>query len=556
METFNPTEEQVAAVQAALTGKPLAIEAGAGTGKTSTLKLIAEAMPEKSGAYVAFNKAIATEAASKFPASVNCSTIHSLAMRAVGADYRHRLNGPWMRPEQVAARLQAQPIGLVDQAGESFELSAERIAILAMATVEKFCQTADRTPQARHVPRVEHIEKEGEWALNREVAAHVAPLAVRAWEDLSSPSGTLRFSHSHYLKVWELGEPVIHADYLLVDEAQDLNPLMLSVVEFNVERGMQVIFVGDTAQQIYSWNGAVNAMNRAREMGGETVYLTKSFRFGSAVAEIANRVLTELDSPMRIEGAGPDSVIEPVDEPDAVLCRSNAAVIDSAIYWLAEGKLVGVPKQTRVEVERFAKAAAALQAGKTTTHEALAMFSRWSQVVDWLHTDPTGSSDVAVLVRLVEQFGTSGLLDVMNRCVDAESDNCEVVVTTGHKSKGCEWGSVVLGSGFAQIEDSPGDEELRLLYVAATRAERVLDVTEYEWLTDDDTTDDDTDDEAEFTEHAEPCPVCGERAEPATWHDSEDHDWVCADCAPNTEAEPEPVPEVDDVIAALIARFG
>lgn len=57
----------------------LAIQACAGSGKTSTLKEIALANPKQRFLYLAFNKSIATEAREKFPKNVEAKTIHSLA---------------------------------------------------------------------------------------------------------------------------------------------------------------------------------------------------------------------------------------------------------------------------------------------------------------------------------------------------------------------------------------------------------------------------------------------------------------------------------------------
>ena len=82
--TIRPTEEQERVVLAAKSGKDLVIQALAGTGKTTTLKLLAEALFEKRGTYIAFNKAIVEEAESKFPSNVKCRTAHSLAYGQVG----------------------------------------------------------------------------------------------------------------------------------------------------------------------------------------------------------------------------------------------------------------------------------------------------------------------------------------------------------------------------------------------------------------------------------------------------------------------------------------
>jgi hypothetical protein len=58
-----------------------------------------------------------------------------------------------------------------------------------------------------------------------------------------------------------------------------------------------------------------------------------------------------------------------------------------------------------------------------------------------------------------------------------DEKDADVVVSTAHKAKGREWDVVRLGSDFSSPKDGAmlGDSELRLLYVAATRASRHLD---------------------------------------------------------------------------------
>ncbi|TAT71080.1 hypothetical protein [Rhizobium ruizarguesonis] len=58
---FKPTDEQAAALDAFLQGKSLKINAFAGSGKTSTLQLLANATGLR-GQYIAFNKSIVSDA--------------------------------------------------------------------------------------------------------------------------------------------------------------------------------------------------------------------------------------------------------------------------------------------------------------------------------------------------------------------------------------------------------------------------------------------------------------------------------------------------------------
>jgi ABC-type dipeptide/oligopeptide/nickel transport system ATPase subunit len=92
LQGFISTAEQIAIIEGAKGNSDISIEALAGTGKTTTLKMLADSKTHLKGTYVAFNKSIVDEAKSKFPSSVTCSTAHGLAYRAIGRDYASRLH--------------------------------------------------------------------------------------------------------------------------------------------------------------------------------------------------------------------------------------------------------------------------------------------------------------------------------------------------------------------------------------------------------------------------------------------------------------------------------
>lgn len=113
--SFTPTSEQQAAIDAFRIRGDMVLEAGAGTGKTSTLKLLAAELPMKRGLYLAYNSAIAREAKGSFPSSVETMTAHSLGYRWLnrqwGSALRERLNAPRVPAYETAKRLGAnQPL--------------------------------------------------------------------------------------------------------------------------------------------------------------------------------------------------------------------------------------------------------------------------------------------------------------------------------------------------------------------------------------------------------------------------------------------------------------
>jgi hypothetical protein len=91
---FTPTAEQDKITTAADTGENVVVTAVAGSGKTSTLKLIGASRPATSFLYLAFGKDIQTEMQDKLP-NVESRTAHSLAYGYCKDNHKHiidRLN--------------------------------------------------------------------------------------------------------------------------------------------------------------------------------------------------------------------------------------------------------------------------------------------------------------------------------------------------------------------------------------------------------------------------------------------------------------------------------
>ena len=116
------------------------------------------------------------------------------------------------------------------------------------------CRSAQAAPEAWHIPVDEKVEEQAADDLRAILLPHV----IRHWEESIDPRGRTAITPDVYLKDWERSNPRINSDFILFDEAQDSDGLMLSVLRR--QRHAQVIYVGDPYQQIYEWRGAVNAM--------------------------------------------------------------------------------------------------------------------------------------------------------------------------------------------------------------------------------------------------------------------------------------------------------
>lgn len=470
-----PTAEQAAIIDAYSTGDDLVIEAGAGSGKTSTLKMLAADQPYRRGLYVAYNKAIQVDADREFPRNIVCKTAHALAYAAVGRSYAHRLRGP-----RVPARVTAQILGVPmrNPLPSGFILPPNAVARITMDTVRRFCHSADRDITTWHVPHVTGVELPGD---RTELAEIVVPLARKAWRDLTDRSGRLRFDHDCYLKIWQLSEPRLPADVVFLDEAQDANPAVAAIVEGH---DGQRVMVGDACQAIYGWRGAQDAM--AKFACDRRLSLSQSFRFGPRIAGEANKWLELLDAALRLTGFDRvDSTVGRVEAPDAVLCRTNAGAIGAVLAARNAGHRVALVGGGG-EIRRMAEAAIKLKAGIGCDDPELFAFTSWKEVQDYVTQDAAGQ-DLKVFVKLIDEHGPERVIDIVDSL--APEDRADVVVSTAHKAKGREWSTVRIAGDFREpkpSEDNPDPrlqrEEMMLAYVAVTRAKLVLDRDGLAWV--------------------------------------------------------------------------
>ncbi|BDE25563.1 DNA helicase [Acinetobacter baumannii] len=411
IEKPKATYEQAIAIDNARLGQSFKVIAYAGTGKTTTLQMISDAMPERRGMYLAFNKAIAGEAQNKFHRNVDCRTFHSLAFRSVPRGVTDKLRLPRLSPSFIAKEYRLEPITLRRMMGgryEKYVLMPSRLASLVANAVSYFCSTSSQYPAPRHIQAPNWLHPDDITALQ----THLYPAVERRWLESIDPNHQAGIGHDIYLKLWALSEPNIPADYVLFDEAQDADPLMLGILLR--QKSTQVIYVGDAHQQIYAWRGAVNAM---QQLPLPESRLTTSFRFGEAIADVANALLGGLNETVPLLG-NPNQKSSVVNKPhtkmrDAILCRTNARAMELLLAGLVHGDKVSLQADHQ-KLNRFVDAASLLKQGKRVTDvPELAWFNSWHDVHEYCETNE--GSDIKPLVKLVDDHGTDPLKKHLQR---------------------------------------------------------------------------------------------------------------------------------------------
>jgi broad specificity phosphatase PhoE len=481
----DPTPEQREAIAAYGDGIDLVLQAGAGCGKSSTLKMIAASDRRRRMTYVAYNRSIAADASRSFPSTVLCKTGHGLAF---DQRYGARLQRPRQTAHQAAQALDVRTVLNIIGATPAIStdlnmpkaMTSKVIMRAALDTVARWCHSADTEITARHIPRYDGLTKPEPRA---QLAALVLPVAKAAWEDLLREDGVLNLSHDHYLKMWALSGPKLPTDVVLLDEAQDTNDVLSAVLL--AQDHAQRIAVGDSAQQIYSWRGANDALAKfVHELGAPELTLSQSFRFGQAIADEANLWLRTIDAPLRLTGFDAcNSTVGPVDDPDAILCRTNSGAMGIVMEGLEAGRKVALVGGGG-DIKRLAWAAEALQDGRPTDHPEFMAFPSWDAVREYAEEE---DGSLKVLVKLIDEHGTDQIVAAADGLCSEQQ--AELVVSTAHKAKGREWPRVRIHSDFRapKPDQKTGHillpkEEGRLAYVAVTRAREVLDSAALAWV--------------------------------------------------------------------------
>jgi len=462
MSSLTKTKEQEAIVGAACQDRNIAINAFAGTGKTTTLTMIAQALPRKRILYLAFNKAIAEEAKRRMPPNTDARTFHSLAFKAMRPDMK-RLEG------RLHGGFVADLLNLPSLTINNCPFYPSHVGRAVLGAVAKFCISKDLSIEAQHVPpphqmlptSIPESLKELIDKPNTDIEDYkrvVKDSAENLWQRMNECNSTVPITHDIYVKQWALRDPVVDADVILFDEAQDASILFIDIVER--QRHAQRIWVGDRHQQIYDWRGAINALDLVEV--DEPLYLTESWRFHQAIADQANIVLKALGETKPLIGRGGTKA----NSGQAFLCRTNLGALD--IYVELVERHNSVRLDNAKDLISLIDDCQALMDGRP--QGSLALFKDWKSLVE--HANSPQGGDLKPLVDAIERYSCQGLRRLLERGL---VERARITVATIHRAKGLEWDQVHIIDDWSRIKHYQDDPaERRLLYVAITRARKDL----------------------------------------------------------------------------------
>lgn len=528
LEALDPDQRTVATQVAG----PLAVLAGAGTGKTRAITYriaygaAVGAVDPSNVLAVTFTQRAAFEMRHRLAQlgvpKAQARTFHSAALRQLRHFWPTVVGGPL--PDVIPHKA-----SLVAASAARLGITIDRTNVRDIAAEVEWAKVS-MVDAAHYATRAARLQRDVPAGLD---AADMARL-LDVYEDAKAERGVIDFEDILIYLCGMLQErsdvaSIVRKQYrsFVVDEFQDVNLLQARLLDLWLGERHDVCVVGDVAQTIYSFTGAsadyLTGFGR-KHPGARVARLTRDYRSTPQIVALANDVLAhagQREGTVRLSsqrGGGARVAYRTYDDDRgeaegvaaqiadllagglaphsiAILMRTNgqSQAFEEALgargipVAVAGGKPFFARDDVRTAIARLRAAAAAAQEGpvESAVRDVLsevgwapeapsgqAGSERWSNmnaIVGW-----ADDSQAATLAAFVAELDERAAYQV-------EPDKAGVELVTIHAAKGLEWDAVFLvgvAEGLLPISyaktPEAREEERRLLYVAITRARDLL----------------------------------------------------------------------------------
>jgi len=475
-----PTAEQAAIIEAARTTTDnLLVNALAGAAKTSTLVMIANALPATPMLSLAFNKRIATEMASRLPGHVMCKTLNAIG------------HGVWQQAASGRLTLDTKKSynilkGLIDglrrtDKTEAYESFSETLKLIGAAKMAGYIP--EKSPAGRRL-----ISCDDFWASLDEDAEELSrDLVDRALMESITASyrGLIDFDDQIYMSTL-FGGTFPKFPLVLVDEAQDLSAINHAMLEKLVVQ--RLIAVGDPWQSIYAFRGALStSMATLRDrFAMKEMNLSISFRCPKAIVERARFRAPHMQWPDWAEEGAVNAPTEwtasDISDGAAIICRNNAPLFRLAFTLIRAGR--GVTVVGSDIGPALVKALKKLGPEDMTYEQTNKAIDAWETERLRKAKGKAATKDKAECLRVFLNVGGS-LAGAIAYAESIFKSAGPIQLLSGHKAKGLEWNHVFhldpsrIPSPYAEGPEEL-DQELNVKYVIETRAKKTLTLIEME----------------------------------------------------------------------------
>lgn len=466
------------------------IKAYAGAGKTTTIVEAVKLLPtDKSIMFLAFNKHIKEELATKLPEHVRCYTTYGLGMSAIKRKYGDRIQFDEFKADKIILK-KSKSWGLDE------ELKSDEEVSIYLNNMKKLCNLCrlTLTIKPQYIP---YISERYDIPLNK---PKDIKRVLKVLDFMSTDRKTFDYTDMIFLPAIDNSIWFFPQDYVFVDEVQDLNRCQIRIIEKVLKKDKlskklqgRLISVGDFFQGIYGFNAADEKSFQWFEKFPNTkvLPLSVSFRCSQAVIKKAQEIVPDIKAlPNAPEGSVRDgNVLEEARSGDFILCRTTMPLVKLFFQFLTEHKKA-VIKGSDIGVHLIELI------GKINNIDKLVNF--WETELKSFrkdlkkegvlnpneHSGYTALEDKVMTLLFLTRISDS-ILDLKHKIKSIFTDDIQgIVLSTVHKIKGLEANRVfIIRPDLLPMQTAKPwqhAQEKNLQYVAYTRAKLDL-IFDREW---------------------------------------------------------------------------
>ena len=490
-------------------GRNLMLAADAGTGKSSTIQEATKLIPDKV-LYLAYNTHIADDYRPKALPNTEVRTTHSHGFKAILSTIKYgqgkEVTLDEYKVHDIVKNMLTQYLEIGEENTKLLRSAIPKLVSHLKSTLlpmskESVEFLADKYQLEDYFILLENNSEKTytnsddiEYVIDLEFVANMCTKIMQICFNVFLPneSCSIDYDDQFWLPIVRPDIKVKKYPWVIVDEAQDLNPAQMKLVMMSVTPNGTIVVVGDPHQSIYAFRGADSqAMPKMKEQLKAKVFsLSVCFRCPTEHVKLAQKYV---DSIQPFENNKPGTITHindtimynslvnflPNKDPVYVLCRNNYPLIKPC-FELIRNNVNATIRGREIGKNLIAR----IRATKGTEIEEFK-----KNLKSWMNSKKSNleqnNKSIELLVDTYETIialsqdcnNTDELINKIDR-IFSDKDSA-IVFSTIHKVKGFESDRIfilypeLMPSPYAKTEEQI-EQERNVQYISVTRSKDTL----------------------------------------------------------------------------------
>lgn len=445
-----------------------------GAGKTTFICELSGRLNDEKLLYLSFGRENTKNAMSKLPSNVTALSFHAFSKRQMRIESK-----------RISPRYTMNIVNSSLQSINIRDLSPAQIEAITLL-MEDFCMSS------QGINKLPSILKHNRYPImnNDELKKTVISFNM-LWNAIWAEGSNHPVTHDMYLKRLSMIQVKIPYQRVFIDETQDLNDAMVSLVN-NIAASnpnTQIVRLGDPCQQIFGFRGASSEFANSQF----DFRLQKTHRFGRKLADFCNAIMNDQRVGYYTNITSDNDKTEVYKTPTikhltsmikngrkvTYIARYNASLFNLIKHLAEHGITYSALGDSHHQEMKYYKNLYQLMKGKRFRVGTFANHSYRSFYNASVQHDDRQAILACQFVESIDEPGEE-IFDKLEKLYVAKG-KAQVLLTTIHQAKGMEFRHLVVSGDLPECFDhekqktiATSREDLHLVYTAITRAKESI----------------------------------------------------------------------------------